>query len=191
MSSANALRAPQRDDAYTRLAELAAREAEINCNEAARRREWREAARAHRVNHSVAIRLAEPPPSTRLQAEQVAEPEINQSEAVAPGRRAENDFIDARLAELEERERTLADREKLIATLETLLDRSRQRLEEQLEQLAQRQATLKPTPRLEAAGPQSGAIEFVGSYQMRGRLMEDPVRQGPTAAYNLTASTGC
>jgi DNA repair exonuclease SbcCD ATPase subunit len=167
MSSANALRAPQRDDAYTRLAELAAREAEINCNEAARRREWREAARTHRVSHSVAIRLAEPPP----QAQQAGEPEVTQSEAVAPARRADVDFIDARLAELEERERTLADREKLIATLETLLDRSRQRLEEQLEQLAQRQATLKPTPRLEAARPPSGAIEFVGSYPIRDGLV--------------------
>jgi DNA repair exonuclease SbcCD ATPase subunit len=97
---------------------------------------------------------------------------VTQSEAGAPARRAaEDDFIDRRLAELEERERTLADREKLIATLETLLDRSRQRLEEQLEQLAQRQATPKPTPRLEAARPPSGAIEFVGSYPIRGRLV--------------------
>jgi DNA repair exonuclease SbcCD ATPase subunit len=169
---------------------LAAREAEINCNEAARRREWREAARAPHVYHSVGIRLAEPPPSTRVQAEQVSEPEINQSEAVAPGRRAEDDFIQARLAELDDRERTLADREKLIATLETLLDRSRQRLEEQLEQLAQRNAALKPTPRLEAARPPSSAIEFVSPYPIRGRLVEDPVRQRPTAARNLTASTG-
>jgi hypothetical protein len=157
MSSANALRAPQRDDAYTRLAELAAREAEINCNEAARRRAWRDEARTHRVSHSAAIRLAEPLP----QAQQASEPVVTQSEAVAPARRAEDDFIDARLAELEQRERTLADREKLIATLETLLDRSRQRLEEQLEHLAQRQAALKPTPRLKALPPLSGAIGFV------------------------------
>ena len=144
MSSAHALRAPQRDDAYTRLAELAAREAEINRNEAARRRAWREEARAHRVNHSVAIRLAEPPLSIPVQTEQAGEPEVDQSETVAPGRRAEDDFIDARLAELEERERTLADREKLIATLENLLDQSRQRLEEQLVQLAERNAAPRP-----------------------------------------------
>jgi hypothetical protein len=137
MSSAHALRAPQRDDAYTRLAELAAREAEINRNEAARRRAWREEARAHRVNHSVAIRLAEPPPS---------EPEVNKSEAVALGRSAKDDFIDARLAELQERERAVADREKLIATLEKLLDQSRQRLEEQLVRLGERNAARTPAP---------------------------------------------
>jgi len=193
-SSANALGAPQRDAAYTRLAESAAREAEINCNEAARRRAWREAARTHRLSHSTSIRLAEPPLSARLLVEQAREPQINQREAArtrgeaAPARRAEDDFIDARLTELQERERALADREKLIATLETLLDRSRQRLEERLEQLAERKAAFDPTPRLGAIRPPTGAVGYIGPE--RSSVVDDPVRQEPTIACGLTASTG-
>ena len=141
-SSATVFAAPQCDDAYTRLAEMAAREAEINCNEAAERRAWREAPPARQVIHSIGVRLAEPPRSVRLGAEQAGAPEINQP---APARCAEDDFVDTRLKELEERERALADRERLIATLDTLLDRSRQRLEERLEQLDQRIAALTPT----------------------------------------------
>lgn len=127
-SSATVLTAPHSDDAYTRLAEMAAREAEINANEAAQRRAWREAPPpARQVVHSVGVRLAEPPRSVRLVAEQPAD-----------------DVIDVRLKEIEERERALADRERLIATLETLLDRSRRRLEERLAQLDQRLAAHMP-----------------------------------------------
>ncbi len=110
---------------------MAAREAEIHANEAAERRAWREAPSARRVIHSIGVRLAEPPRSVRLQAE----------ESGAPA----DDLVDERLKELEERERALADREKLIATLETLLDRSRRRLEERLEQLDERIAALTST----------------------------------------------
>jgi flagellar biosynthesis/type III secretory pathway protein FliH len=172
-SSATALRAPQRDAAYTRLAELAAREAEINRYEAARRRAWREAERAYHVIHSIGIRLAEPPRSARPQAEQAGESEVNRP-----------DFTDARLTELQERERALAEREKLIAMLEALLDRSRQRLEEQLDQLVERKAALEPTPRLGAVAPPSAAIGYVGpgSYH--------PVRQESRVAGDLRASAG-
>jgi len=122
-SSATLLRAPQSDAAYTRLAEMAAREAEINRSEAAQRRAWLETVPARKVSHSIGVRLAEPPSSVR---------------EAAPNRRAEDDFIDARLKELEERESALADREELIATLEALLDQSRRRLEERLEQFAEK-----------------------------------------------------
>lgn len=198
-SSATVLRAPQSDAAYTRLAEMAAREAEINCNEAAQRRAWLEAAPARKVNHSISVRLAEPPRSVPLPAEQASEPEFNQHEATrmfterdaSPVRRAEDDFIDARLKELEERERALADREKLIAMLEALLDQSRRRLEELLEQLEERRAALTPTARVEAVRPSAVAIGYVGSgsYPKRNRLVDDPARQELRVAGDLTAST--
>jgi hypothetical protein len=130
-SSATVLPAPQSDDAYTRLAEMAAREAEIHASEAAERRAWRETPPARRVVHAIGVRLAEPEHGTEREA--------------APAPRAEDELVDTRLKELEERERALADRERLIATLETLLDRSRQRLEERLAQLDQRIAALTPT----------------------------------------------
>jgi hypothetical protein len=132
-SSATVLPAPQSDDAYTRLAEMAAREAEIHASEAAERRAWRETSPARRVVHSIGVRLAEPEPVHGTERE------------AAPAPHAEAELVDTRLKELEERERALADRERLIATLETLLDRSRQRLEERLAQLDQRIAALTPT----------------------------------------------
>jgi len=46
-----------------------------------------------------------------------------------------DDALDARVAEIEERERALAAREQLIRALESRLDDSRRRLEERLQQV--------------------------------------------------------
>jgi hypothetical protein len=115
--------------------------------------------------------LAEPPRSTRLQAEQATESEIHQREEArthtereaAPAHPAEDDIIDARLTELQERERALADRERLIESIEALLDRSRHCLEERLERIEERKAALNPTRLPGAARPPSVANGYAGS----------------------------
>jgi hypothetical protein len=74
------------------------------------------------------------------QAEQAARiAESNFREAAA--RRAVYDSIDARAAEIEERERAVAAREQLIRALENRLEESRRRLEERLEQVKERRPT--------------------------------------------------
>jgi flagellar motility protein MotE (MotC chaperone) len=98
------------------------------------------------------LRRAEMRPRTRSsttsdaygpQAEQAARiAESNFREAAA--RRAvydSIDSIDARAAEIEERERAVAAREQLIRALENRLEDSRRRLEERLEQVKDRRPT--------------------------------------------------
>jgi hypothetical protein len=102
----------QRDEAYARLAEQAAAQAERNLREAALRRSTVESTPIY--GH---IRLAPPP--------------------AAP---TEGDMR-ARLSELEERERAIAERERLVEIVQADVDRSRQRLEDLLRELDRRPAS--------------------------------------------------
>jgi hypothetical protein len=102
----------QRDEAYARLAEQAALQAERNLREASLRRSTVELTPTYGQ-----LRLAPPP--------------------VAP---AEGD-VRARLSELEERERAVVERERLVAMVQADVDRSRQRLEDLLRELDRRPAS--------------------------------------------------
>ena len=137
-----------------------------------------------------------------LGAESAArEAEINRTAAAlrraerdaAPADRAEDDFIDARLAEIDERERELADREKLIATLEAHLDQSRCRLEERLAQLAERDAAqLRPAASLGALRPPPVATgDFgPGSYPNEADWWTRQLGRKPQLPATVTASAG-
>jgi hypothetical protein len=68
----------------------------------------------------------------------------------AAARRAAYDKIDARAAEIGERERTLAAREQLIRRLENRLEDSRRRLEARLQQAQERPAAAGFRPQFSA-----------------------------------------
>src|SRR4051812_16197070 len=115
--------ASQQDTIYSQLAESAARQAEINLQAASLRRA---ALDEHTPRPPVAlsaIRLAPAPVAPRPVPTQT-----------------NDDYVEARLAEITERERTLATRETLIEVMQADLDQSRQRLEQLLEQYDEQKA---------------------------------------------------
>lgn len=98
-----------RDEAYDRIAEQAAMQAERNLRDAAMRRSSLE----------------------------VPVPQYGHIRLVAPLPPEEGD-VRARLTELEERERSLVERERLVAVVQADVDRSRRRLEDLLHALETR-----------------------------------------------------